>query len=177
MNEEKRHLKVDLEELKYAMDSAFEGTSNYLDLETGDVVPVTDETRWQLEALLETTDADTLDAILAVIQAESLDDWEKDELRSAALVEAEYNTRFIAIPQADSRKGYADMAAFIETVSGRHLQELLQVAIQGKGAFRRFKDVLVTYPQERERWFEFQDERLHQRALDWLESEGINPTG
>jgi hypothetical protein len=35
------------------------------------------------------------------------------------------------------------MEAFIETVSDWHLQEPLQVAIQGKGAFRRFKDVLT----------------------------------
>ena len=67
------------------------------------------------------------------------------------------------------------MEAFIETVPRQHLQELLQVAIQGKGAFRRFKDVLGAYPQERERWFQFHDERLRQRVLDWLEREDITP--
>jgi hypothetical protein len=90
-------------------------------------------------------------------------------------VDLGYNTRFIEIPQVDSREGYEDMEAFIETVPRQHLQELLQVAIQGKGAFRRFKDVLGAYPQERERWFQFHDERLRQRGLKWLDRENINP--
>jgi hypothetical protein len=32
---------------------------------------------------------------------------------------------------------------------------LLDVAIQGKGAFRRFEDVLADHRDERERWFAF----------------------
>jgi Uncharacterised protein family (UPF0158) len=170
-----RRLKVDLDEVKYAMDSAFDSISNYLDLETGEVVSVTDETRQQLEALFEMTAAETLEAIQEAIQGEQVPDWQKALLHDAALVEFGFNTRFVEIPPADSRAGYDDMEAFIETVSQQHLRELLQVAIRGKGAFRRFKDVLATYPQERERWFQFHDERLFQRALDWLETEGISP--
>jgi len=39
------------------------------------------------------------------------------------------------------------MQAFIATVEDDHLAELLEVAINGKGAFRRFKDVLLKLPQ------------------------------
>ena len=42
-------------------------------------------------------------------------------------------------------------------------------------AFRRFKDVLVEHPRERERWFGFKDQRLEKRVLEWLESEDIEP--
>jgi hypothetical protein len=38
------------------------------------------------------------------------------------------------------------------------------------------KDVLADYPDERERWFAFEDHRIHERIVDWLESEGIEPT-
>ncbi len=175
MDDDKRRLKVDLDEVKYAMDSAFDEIANYLDLETGQVVSVNGETRQQLEALLELMDAETMEAIMDAIQTEEAPDWQKDSLRDAVLVEFGFNSRFIEIPQADSREGYEVMEAFIETVAQSHLQELLQVAIRGKGAFRRFKDVLAAHPQERERWFQFHDERLHQRVLDWLETEGILP--
>jgi hypothetical protein len=47
--------------------------------------------------------------------------------------------RFIIVPQADSRGGYQDMVDFTETVADPHLRELLQVALNGRGAFRRFK--------------------------------------
>ncbi len=175
MNEDKRRLKINLEDLTDAFDSAFDKMWHYLDLETGEVVLVTEDDRRQLEALLEDTDAETIEAIHEAIQNEAIPDEEKDALYTVALVEDGYNSRFIEIPQADSRQGYEDMEAFIETVSNWHLQELLQVAIQGKGAFRRFKDVLAGHAQERERWFRFRDERLRQRVLEWLEMEGVDP--
>jgi hypothetical protein len=58
-------------------------------------------------------------------------------------------------------------------VKDEHLAELLEVAINGKGAFRRFKDVLLRYPEKRERWFKFKDERMEERALEWLEDIGV----
>ena len=42
------------------------------------------------------------------------------------------------------------------------------MAIDGKGAFRRFKDTLLRYPSERERWFAFKDDLSRQRAAEWL---------
>lgn len=83
------------------------------------------------------------------------------------------NKRFLNIPTEESYKGYNDMAEFIETVEDKHLFELLSVAINGKGAFRRFKDVLGRYPDERERWFAFEEQRAKERVLEWLEDEDI----
>ncbi len=65
------------------------------------------------------------------------------------------------------------MEDFIETVADRRLQAQLMHAIQGRGVFRRFKDVLFTHPDERERWFAFSTARLRERMLAWLEEEGI----
>ena len=45
----------------------------------------------------------------------------------------------------------------------------------GRGAFRHFKDVLLDYPDERERWFKFKNARVRERILEWLESEGVEP--
>ena len=80
------------------------------------------------------------------------------------------------IPKAGSREGYDDMVDFIATVEDEHLAELLEVAINGKGAFQRFKDVLLNYPEEEERWFEFKDDRMEERAREWLDDIGVNPT-
>ena len=55
-------------------------------------------------------------------------------------------------------------------------QGLLELAIRGRGAFRRFKDVLAAYPRERERWFAFHDARLRELVLRWLESHSDAPT-
>jgi hypothetical protein len=77
--------------------------------------------------------------------------------------------RYEPIPKAESHEEYEDMVDFIATVGNEHLAELLEVAINGRGAFRRFKDVLLNYPEERERWFKFKDEKMRERALEWLD--------
>ena len=95
-----------------------------------------------------------------------MDDEETGKLKNQ--IEEELD-RYEPIPKAESYEGYRDMQAFIATVEDDHLSELLEVAINGKGAFRRFKDVLLNYPEERERWFQFKDDRMKERALEWLD--------
>ena len=53
-------------------------------------------------------------------------------------------------------------------------QKLTQ-AIDGKGAFRRFKDVLMSYGPDRERWFTFRGERLRTFMEAWLTAHAIAP--
>ena len=98
--------------------------------------------------------------------SEYMDDEETRKLKDR--IEEDFD-RYERIPKAESHEGYEDMVDFIATVKDEHLTELLEVAINGKGAFRRFKDVLLNYPEERERWFQFKDDRTQERALEWLD--------
>ena len=136
---EKKALRIDLDELCEAMDNSSYENQYYLDLETGEILFI----------------------------SEYMDDEETGNLKDH--IEEEFE-RYEAIPIAESYEGYRDMQDFIATVENEHLVELLEVSINGKGAFRRFKDLLLNYPHERERWFKFRDERMEERALEWLES-------
>jgi len=51
----------------------------------------------------------------------------------------------------------------------------MEAAINGKGAFRRFKDILLTLPDERRRWFEYRDRRMRIRVVEWIEENSIEP--
>lgn len=101
-----------------------------------------------------------------------VDDEESDKLKDKI---NEHPERYEQIPKAEPHEGYKDMEDFIATMEDEQLAELLEVAIQGKGAFRRFKDVLARYPEEREMWFRFKDEKMEERALEWLDGIGIRP--
>ena len=81
--------------------------------------------------------------------------------------------RLVKIPEQESGEAYEVMEEFVETVGNRHLRELLNVALRGKGAFRRFKDVLFNYPKEREQWFEFEDRRRREMIAEWARDEGV----
>ncbi|WP_309738678.1 MULTISPECIES: UPF0158 family protein [unclassified Chamaesiphon] len=67
------------------------------------------------------------------------------------------------------------MKDFIDTVTNETLQKLLCVAIDGRGAFGRFKDVLRDYEVERQNWFDFSGNRELTRVAEWLESNGLTP--
>jgi hypothetical protein len=72
-----------------------------------------------------------------------------------------------------SREAYQDMQDFIERVRNPQARDLLERAIAGRGAFRRFKDTLFEFPELRESWFRFHDARLERRAIRWLLDEGL----
>jgi Uncharacterised protein family (UPF0158) len=64
---------------------------------------------------------------------------------------------------------YQDMADFAETITDERAGRRLARAIQGKGAFRRFKDELhEEYPDLLPVWYAFRDARARRRAIRWL---------
>ncbi len=64
---------------------------------------------------------------------------------------------------------YQDMADFAAQVSDEGAGRRLARALQGKGAFRRFKAELhAEFPQLLPAWYTFRDARAHRRAVEWL---------
>ena len=83
------------------------------------------------------------------------------------------DSNYLRVDPVSSREQYRWMERFIATVEEGPLRQKLLQSIDGKGAFRRFKDVLVAYPVDRERWFAFRSERLRTCMESWLEAQGV----
>lgn len=86
------------------------------------------------------------------------------EMHARIALDADY----MRIDPVSSREQYRWMERFIPMVEDQEIQRRLSAAIDGKGAFRRFKDVLVSFSEERERWFAFRSERLRIFMEAWL---------
>ncbi len=157
-----RRLQIDLIELEVAFDNSSPDMSYYLDLETGSVVLVTSEA---IHALQDEDEED--------VESGKASDWFQNAIDDARRVAAD-DVRYVVIPSPNAAEEYDSMRDFIATVANESLRERLWGAIQG-GAFRRFRDVLLDYPDERQRWFEFEQECDMQHILDWLADEGIEP--
>lgn len=80
---------------------------------------------------------------------------------------------YLRIDPVSSREQYRWMERFIPMVEDAELRSKLAQAIDGKGAFRRFKDVLMSYSADRERWFAFRSERLRTFMEAWLSAHAI----
>jgi hypothetical protein len=64
---------------------------------------------------------------------------------------------------------YQDMADFADGITNDQAGHRLARAIQGRGAFRRFKDELYEeYPDLLPAWYAFRDARARRRAVQWL---------
>jgi hypothetical protein len=145
--ENKRRLPIDMGDLVQALEGF--GDASYT-------------TTWYLD--LETGDIFFLSDFDIIEEMEEM----------AEMVDAQPD-RFEAIDEIDTQEAYSDMAAFVETVSDRRTAARLADAIEGRGAFSRFRDTLARYPAEQERWWEFKDQRMRERALEWLEDIGVEP--
>jgi len=82
--------------------------------------------------------------------------------------------RYVAIEAVPSRIQYQWLDGFIATIDEESLKARMEAAINGKGAFRRFKDILLTVPEERRKWFEYRDLMMRQRIIEWVQEQGID---
>jgi hypothetical protein len=75
----------------------------------------------------------------------------------------------VAIRPLPSWVWYQDMADFADELTDERAGRRLARAIQGKGAFRRFRDELHDeYPAMLPTWEAFRDARAQRRAVEWL---------
>ena len=172
----RRRLSVDLDTLLMAVDNNSYEITHYLDLDTGEVVPILRETQDEWERSWPSWNP--AKRFLTSTRSRKkrrfrIGQWRPSGRRFG--VENEYGSRYIPVPPARSSEGYEDMAHFTETVHDELVQSGLIQALQGKKPFRRFKDTLLDFSKERERWFQFKLARPTVRAFDWLESLGITP--
>ncbi len=137
-----RPLAVDLEELAEILEGDPMNIGGAVDLHTGQVWP---------RAVMEYVDegGDDID----------VPDFEDEE-------------RFLWVHGEGSRDGYRDMADFVDTVTDDDRADQLGIAIQGRGAFGRFRRVLDRWPEELTRWSALSDERKRGRARAWLADAG-----
>lgn len=87
----------------------------------------------------------------------------------------EFERCWVEIPKQGSQSAYHDMQKFIKDLEDEHLQDLLWVAIQGKGSFGRFRFVLSQpeYSEQLQQWNLFSSQCQYERAIEWLTKESF----
>ena len=133
-----------LDDLQTALVTSDAGTTFYFDRQTGETVIVAEE----------------LDDVIGMPSREDVED---------GVVAG----RLIQIIPVSSSVEYRWMVEFTGTVADDRLRDRLEVALDGRGPFRRFKNALSYHPDERERWFALRDARLREVAREWLAAHGI----
>ncbi len=79
----------------------------------------------------------------------------------------------IVLPTNYEIDEYSMMEEFIETIADDKTYNQLQIAINGSGAFRRFKDTCINF-EIIDDWYKFKDEKYKEIAIDWCKENKID---
>ncbi|MDI6890575.1 MAG: UPF0158 family protein [Thermodesulfovibrionales bacterium] len=174
-----KKLRVNFDEIQKAMEDVVRDSFDYfLDLRTGEIIALSEDILSEVRVRLYEGNYDDIGDNIEYIQFDEEPDlpyWMEDEVELALEVLLGEDGRYIRIPERDSSGAHNIMADFIETVKDPALKEELTNALDGKGAFRRFKNVLIDYPKERKRWHGYNAKAMKKIIIEWLESIGVKP--
>ncbi len=149
-------IRIKLGDIVDELESQSDETSSFLNRETGELILVTGEAF---------SAAECDDPI------EGYPEWEREMILIAKDIE-ENPDNYIALPSQFDIHEYDIMRRFCLSVEDDDISSYLMNSIEGKGAFRRFKDAIVRCGV-REKWFAFRDEALKEIARDWCEEHSI----
>jgi len=146
---------VSLHEIVSEMDVMNDESHAYLNIETGELVTITDE---------------EINAIESFDDWSGYPDWQRDSLAMAKTVLG--SSDYVPLPNKFDIHDYAIMEKFCYSVEDVKLSDELSDQIKGPGAFSRFKDAIHHHGIEDE-WHQFRNQALEEIAVEWLESNAI----
>ncbi|MEW6002034.1 MAG: UPF0158 family protein [Nitrospirota bacterium] len=172
-----KRLRLGFDEIQKAMEDIVRDNFDYfLDCETGEVLTLSENIFEEIKLRLYEGDYDEIKEDVEYIEFDEgpdLTDWMEEEVEMALEILLDETGRYIRIPERESPEAFRIMAAFMETVKDPILKQELSIALNGKGAFRKFKDVLLDYPKERKRWHGYNAKAMKKVITEWLRSIGI----
>lgn len=154
-------LKLNLDEINEEMNFTNMENEVYLDTQTGEIIYVPVHLNE--------------DNIYDEEYIANLPEWERDMVEKVKEVYANAWVRFIAVPERGSREAYGIMVKFAKNVEDIEIAERLFDALDGRGAFSRFKRELRRYPDIEDEWYKFKAEMEKREVREWLRGLGIEP--
>lgn len=148
-------LPVKLQDVIDALEMATDSTSYFLDRRTGEIEMITDDV-WSA--------AENDDLI------SEYPEWQRELVLKAREIRS--TDHFIELPDKFEIDSYEMMEQFCREHPNERIRERLSDAIKGKGAFRRFNDLISNLGIQDE-WNRFEHQWFEDMAVEWLEAEGI----
>jgi uncharacterized protein UPF0158 len=81
--------------------------------------------------------------------------------------------RYTALPRDEGERSRGDLEEFLAQCPDPACRESLSRALAATDFASRYREVLLKYPREEARFFQFKEHQALERAQRWLESLGI----
>ncbi len=151
-------VQVKLSDVIGSMEFRADETTLYLDTNTGKIVSVTPD---------EFFDGDEDDPI------ESYPDWQRDGVQAARSLVRGNDGNLLELPGKWDVNEYQVMEDFCLSLPAGVYRTTIYAAMQGRGAFRRFKDTLQKIGLA-DKWLHYRTARFKTVAVDWCKANEID---
>jgi hypothetical protein len=153
------NLPAKISDLILALDMPSEEFRTYFDLKRGACVSIEES---MLSCLEEGEEEDPDD----------LSEWRKEEYEIAKEIVADDGSRFIPLPDKYEFHEYRVMEEFIRSIDDDEAANQLWRAIDGRGAFRYFKDTLHRLGIQQS-WYDYLEEAQRMFVMEWAKENGV----
>ena len=148
-------MKVNITKIADELEIQFEESESYLNKEDGEIYTITDE---------------EISAIEEGEPMEDFPDWQQKLIKIAHQIMNGDN--YIELPSKYQINSYAIMERFCYSIEDSKRSEALQIAIQGKGAFARFKEACHRFDII-EQWYLYKTNALKEIAIEWCKKNNL----
>ena len=147
--------RVKLESIIDELQMMFDDQRSFFNIRTGDIALISDE---ELRAAEEES------------SIEKSPDWKLENVNIAIeILEEDF---WIPLPSKYDVNEYEIMERFCLSIENNKLRDNMYCSIQGRGAFRKFKDNIERYNIEQD-WYRFRDNALKEIAISWCQENEI----
>lgn len=150
--------KVKLDDVIEAIELASEEGNYYYNKLTNEVIYIGEE-EWRIA---DGCDMDDL---------EDYPEWQRDVIEAAIDIEENWDN-YISLPTKFDIDEYDIMAEFCDSIENDRISNQLSNALNGRGAFRRFKDTVIRLNIEK-KWYAYRDDALKKIAMEWCKDNSI----
>ena len=150
---------VNLEEVLEAIEMRTRESNYFYHKKSGEIYYITDD---------ELRDAED------GIDISEYPEWQQESLKTA--IDIFSTDDYIKLPDDYEINDYKIMEDFCYSIEDKELRNEMTNAIDGKGAFRIFKDKIYEYDIADE-WYDYQDKRFKEIAIEWCERHNIEYKG
>ncbi len=169
-------MQIDFDEVQKAMEDTVRDAFDYfLDRETGEIIILSEDIIKKAQEILEESYDDDIGDFedVEVEKVPVIPEWMEDEIELALDIFIYEKERYARIPERNHKYGYNTMKEFALTLEDDTLKQTLLGLLDGKNAFRRFKDALGQYPKERKLWYGFNAKAARNEIAAWLKTIGL----
>ncbi|WP_409340794.1 UPF0158 family protein [Paenibacillus sp. MBLB4367] len=99
-------------------------------------------------------------------------EWQRENIEKAISVIEDENGIYVDFTFRNDYNEYEIMEEFIGTLEDQNIRKDLYDAIQGRGAYRRFKDGILEHGIVKN-WYNFKESKIKELVIDWCKDHDI----